>query len=247
LKHGAKVDVHDADGNTPLHRAVVGGSPRIVLALQRKGAKAGVKNKNDLTPLACISEDLAEKHKSKITAMLKNAEEQERRSSAWNQSSQNPVTPEKRPSLPTASSSAYSKASRNSLTPSRISLAPITPIAVNRNSASSVVQEPKTATRMPMSPRTASVIYTPPSPKPTQTSFPKTATGSPELPSSSTLSIEKPLPRVDSGIRYTKKDEEENALPVLDRSKKTYGDEMGARDSKEDFQGWLAMSQLLEQ
>jgi len=91
------------------------------------------------------------------------------------------------------------------------------------------------------------VIYTPPSPKPTQTSFPKTATGSPELPSSSTLGIEKPLPRIDSGVLYTKKNEEEKTLSGLDRSKKSCGDEMGARDSKEDFKSWLAMSQLLEQ
>jgi ankyrin repeat protein len=247
LKHGAKVDLHDADGNTPLHRAAVGGSTRIVLALQRKGAKAGVRNKNDLTPLSCISEGLAEKDKNKITAMLKNAEELEERNEVRNQPSKKLTTPEKKPDLSTASSSAYSKVSKTSLTPPHISIAPITPIAMNRLSASSIVQAPKTATRMQMSPRTASVIYTPPSPKPTQTSFPKTATGSPELPSSSTLSIEKPLPRIDSGVRYTKTSEEEKASSALDRSKKMCGDEMGARDSKEDFKGWLAMSQLLEQ
>jgi ankyrin repeat protein len=247
LKYGARLDIHDADGNTPLHRAVVGGSPRIVLALQRKGAKAGIKNKKDLTPLSCISEHLAEKDKKKITAMLKNAEEQEKRDEDKNQRPQKPATPERRPSPLTASSGVYSKASKKPLTPPRISVAPLTPIAVNRNSISSLLQEPKTATRMPMSPRTASVIYTPPSPKPTQTSFPKTATGSPELPSSSALDIDKPLPRIDSGIHYTKKNEEEKALSALDSSKKTCGDEMGARDSKEDFKGWLAMSQLLEQ
>ena len=250
LKYGAKLNVHDADGNTPLHRAVVGGSTRIVLAFQRKGAKANIKNKKDLTPLSCISEHLAEKDKKKITATLKNAEEQEKRDEGRNQRPQKPATPEQRPSLPPASSSAYSKASKKSLASPRISIAPrvpLAPIAVNRNSISSLIQEPKTATRMPMSPRTASVIYTPPSPKPTQTSFPKTATGSPELPSSSTLGIEKPLPRIDSGVLYTKKNEEEKTLSGLDRSKKSCGDEMGARDSKEDFKSWLAMSQLLEQ
>jgi ankyrin repeat protein len=243
IKYGAKADVQDVDGNTPLHSAVAGGSTRIVLALQRNGAKALVKNKNDMMPLRCLSDKLVEKDKSKITAMLKNAEEQERSDEIWNQRLAIPSTPEQRPSLPTMSSSVYSKASKKSSTPTHISIPPIT---INHHSTPSLDQEPKTATRMPMSPRTASVIYTPPSPKQTQASFPKTATGSPELPPVFTLTVEKTLPRIDSGVGYAKKNETEKALPALDRSKKALGDDKGARDSKEDFKGWLAMAKLLE-
>ena len=51
LRHGALPNVQDADGNTPMHYAVMKGDTRLVKLLDDFGGDAKIKNKSDLSAI----------------------------------------------------------------------------------------------------------------------------------------------------------------------------------------------------
>jgi ankyrin repeat protein len=79
LRSGASMDTLDVRNNTLLHAAAVGGSKKIVASLLREGATAHVKNADGLTPMACVGDNYSEEERSLIVAMLKEAEDNERK------------------------------------------------------------------------------------------------------------------------------------------------------------------------
>lgn len=255
LRCGAKADVSDKEGSTPLHSAVVGGSQRIVASLLRAGAKAGVKNAKGATPLACVPENINEKDKGKIVALLKYAEEQEKREEERKQKQlereavqegRERVRKERELKQQKSKSDLHQPTTRSPtlasplLPPTKQPNPTPRPVIVSRPSAPVGPPVASSPVHMPKQLVSTSIRYTPPSPK-RQQSYPAPKP---------TVKTEKPLPqpRVDSGFGQKQAVPVDKPLPVLDRSKMTFDGKGGGQKSEpqDELASWLALSKALD-
>ncbi|KAH7080194.1 ankyrin repeat domain-containing protein [Paraphoma chrysanthemicola] len=234
------------DGNTILHAAATG------------GAKGNVKNKKEQTPLGC----------DKITAMLKDAEEKERRDIERKMrqrrdeemreklrheaKKQAPVKIEKprqvSSPLPEKPKSKFPGFRTASLLSSRSK--PASP------PASSIPAMPKLEINIR--------ITTPPSSKQIKPTVTPNTSSSSKFPSSSTVAIPQPTtaastlptvgalkplptPRIDSGFGQKRPSDTEKPLPVLDRNKVVLDGKNEKRNSSAaELADWLALSKMMD-
>lgn len=245
LRSGAKVDVKDAEGNTPLHAAASGGSARLVACLLRAGAKALTKNDKKLTPRSCVPDTKPEpKDNEKITKMLKQAEEQERRDlevaaerikrqleEEAIQEGKERRRKEREQALRTVSSTSQVSLSTPT---SKSNLSLMTSNPVNSASVSSPTFASPTTTQPTQVNHNSLLrqqLTQPANPKPT-------------------ANTQKPLPqpRVDSGLGHINTTTEKS-LPDLHRTKKTFDSSNDSTENvagQEELAGWLAATRMLD-
>ncbi|KAJ4358351.1 uncharacterized protein N0V89_002933 [Didymosphaeria variabile] len=245
LRSGARATAVDVEGNTPLHVAAATGSTQVLTCLLRAGAKATCENSKGLTPLRCLSDHLPDEEKRKITVLMEQAQELERRKLA-----PPAVNSRGRMKGPGLEKPAVNEGRKVLRKPRNVPAQPSTTVT-NAPSARTPIVVPPTITNLnppqvptkdTPAPLRFSIRYTPPTPP----TLPSTV--APPKPSPvPNDGVQQPrhAPRVDSGLDLSKAGKERSP-PVLERNKATF-DSLGDSPTEEDeLKSWLSMSKMLD-
>ncbi|KAL1612887.1 hypothetical protein SLS60_001117 [Paraconiothyrium brasiliense] len=245
LRSGATAAAVDVEGNTPLHVAAAAGSTQVVACLLRAGAKASCENIKGLTPLRCLSDNLPDEEKRKITVALEQAQELERRKLAppavnsrgrmKGPGLEKPAVNEGRKLLRKSRNVPAQPSTTFTSPPSARSPIIVPPTATN-------LSPPQVPAKDTPAPLRFSIRYTPPTPP----TLPSTIAPPKPSPVSSDI-IQQPrhAPRVDSGLDLSKAGKERSP-PVLERNIATF-DSLGDSPAEDDeLKSWLSMSKMLD-
>jgi ankyrin repeat protein len=232
-RSGAAFVTKDMKGSSLLHAAATGGNSKIISAALKKGVKALTTDRKGALPSSCVGDSLDEKEKSKITGLLKHAEEQERREHVIKEQQL-----QRRATLEREARARAQNTSETKLQISKPVQTTTSPPKQTSNLAAPTTLKPTTPVHI--SKQLVSIRYTPPS-----LAQPQRKTSLQNSTDAASKPLPPPQPRTDSGLEVEQPGGVDKPLPVLSRGKTTFdGDEKS--EGSEELASWLAMSRMME-